>query len=372
MSPFEEINSVIADPAAYARRLKEETGKKVIGYLCSYTPEEIILAGGGHPFRLLGGDAAITHADAHLQAYCCSLVRGVLEEALSGRLDFLDGAVFPHTCDSIQRLSDIWRLNIPFGFHTDVVLPVKLNTESARQYMLDVLTGFRTDLERALETKISDEHLRNAIILTNNIRRSLKEIYELRSFNPSLMSGPDLHKLMKASMVMDRERFLVIATAIAAEMRGADVPVKSGVKRLVLAGGFCNHPDIYSIIEDAGGAVVWDDFCTGSRYFEELVPETEAPLEGIARRLLKRPVCPAKHGGLQVRADHLREIIRERQADGVIFVLLKFCDPHAFDYPYLKGKLDQEGIPSMLMEVETPLPPAGQIRTRIEAFMEMM
>ena len=119
IKPFHVIS---LDPEGYARNWRKRTGGKVVGTLCSYAPEELILAAGALGFRVFGSSAAISRADAHLQAYSCSLVRGALEDALAGRLDFIDGMVFPHTCDSIQRLSDIWRMNAGTGFHLDVVI----------------------------------------------------------------------------------------------------------------------------------------------------------------------------------------------------------------------------------------------------------
>ncbi|MGD0211232.1 MAG: 2-hydroxyacyl-CoA dehydratase family protein, partial [Desulfomonilia bacterium] len=131
MKLIQEFQQISSDPHGYAREMKGQ-GKKCIGYFCSYTPEEIIHAAGIHPMRLFGAKDDTGIADRHLQAYCCSLVRGALADVLSGRLNYLDGAVFPHTCDSIQRLSDIWRLNTAFRFFADIVLPVKLTTESSR------------------------------------------------------------------------------------------------------------------------------------------------------------------------------------------------------------------------------------------------
>lgn len=373
MNPMAEITAALADAGGYARDLKKRTNGRTVGYVCSYTPEELILAAGAHPLRLLGTAQAIHRADAHLQTYCCSLVRGILEEALSGNLDFLDGMVFPHTCDSIQRLSDIWRLNIPFGFHADVVLPVKLTTASAREYMADVLRKFRGDLEKSLSATIPDAVLVEAIGLTNGVRAALRRLYELRTANPALVSGSDVHRVIRASMIMDRRRFLALLEEFLAEASGKDAPAAAKrPHRLILSGGVCNAPDVYGMIADAGGAVVWDDLCTGGRAFEEPISLDGDPIEGMADRLVKRVVCPAKHGGLTNRADHLVSLVKEKNARGVIFLLLKFCDPHAFDYPYLKAALDREGIPSLLMEVEDPLPPEGQLRTRIEAFLEMM
>ena len=375
MKQIDECRGILADPNGYAATFKRESGRKVVGYYCSYAPEEIILAAGAHPMRLFGSGEKIRLAEAHLQSYCCSLVRGALEDALSGRLDFLDGVVFPHTCDSIQRLSDIWRLNVRNTFHLDLVLPVKLDTDSARQYMVDVLRRFRTELSAKLGVMISDNDLKAAIVLCNRIRRALARIDKLRSDRPGILGGSDLYSLTRAAVIMDRSRAASLLEEVAAELEkgcAGAAAVGPPAKRVVLAGGVCNHPDIYTVIEEAGGVVVGDDLCTGSRYFSGLIDERADPVEAIAERLLTRVVCPAKHRGLDVRAEHLIRLARERRAEGVIFFLLKFCDPHAFDIPYLKEALDKEGIPGMLVEVEDRLPADGQLRTRFEAFIEMI
>jgi benzoyl-CoA reductase/2-hydroxyglutaryl-CoA dehydratase subunit BcrC/BadD/HgdB len=140
----------------------------------------------------------------------------------------------------------------------------------------------------------------------------------------------------------------------------------------VLAGSVCSHPDIYDIIEQAGGVVVGDDLCTGSRYFEGVIDEKAPPLEAIAKRYLERPVCPAKHNSLTSRGENIIRIVRESKADGVVFMLLKFCDPHAFDYPYIKAMLDKENIPCMLMDMEEQLPAEGQLQTRFETFIQIL
>jgi len=375
MKQIEECREILKDPDGYVRKIKAGGGQ-IVGTFCSYAPEEIILAAGAHPYRLFGSGEKIRLAEAHLQSYCCSLVRGALEDALAGRLDFLDGIVFPHTCDSIQRLSDIWRLNIPATFHLDVVLPVKLDTAGARQYLIDVLNRFRAELGEKLGKTISDDDLRGAIETMNRIRASLTRIDEIRGSRPDLLAGGDFHALVRASMIMDRRRLATLLEEAAAglETRAAAAPTPAGrpPKRIILSGGVCNHPDLYAVIEEAGGAVVGDDLCTGSRYYSGLIGEAAEPITAIAGRYLERVVCPAKHRGLTDRADHLIRLVRLRRAQGVIFFLLKFCDPHAFDYPYLKEALDREKIPSMLMEVEDRLPADGQLRTRFEAFVEMI
>jgi len=372
MKQPDEFYEVLKDPASYGRKLKEQ-GRRIVGYFCSYTPEEIIYAAGAHPFRIFAAGDNIHFADAHLQSYCCSLVRGALEGALAGNLDFLDGAVFPHTCDSIQRLSDIWRMNVKGPFHVDVVLPVKLDTDSAKAYMIDVLKKFRHDLASRLDVQITDDKLKKAIDTFNTIRGSLKKLYQLKAENPGIIRGSDLYAIVKASMMMDRAYLTKALPAVIEELekKKENAKIYTG-KRIILAGGVCNHPDIYRIIEEAGGAVVWDDFCTGSRYFEESVKDNADPIAAIAGRYIERPACPAKHAGIFTRGENLLKIIKEKNARGVVFFFLKFCDPHAFDYPYMKEFLDREGIPSMVLEVEDQLPSEGQLRTRFETFVDML
>ncbi|MBI5897274.1 MAG: 2-hydroxyacyl-CoA dehydratase, partial [Desulfobacterales bacterium] len=296
--------------------------------------------------------AQISRADGYLQAYCCGLVRGALEDALAGRLAFLDGAVFPHTCDTIHRLSDILRMNIGTGFHADIILPVKLDTESASEYMLAVLHKFKTDLETGLGVAIAEPALQEAIRTCNRCRRGLERLYALRQRHPEAIAGSDLHAVFRAALVMERAE-LAEALEQLADALEAQAPQKSSsVKRLVLSGGLCSMPDIYQVVEASGARVVWDDFCTGARYFEGAVSESGDPLAAIAQRYRQRVVCPAKHAGIHNRGQYLLDKVKEHQADGVIFLLLKFCDPHAFDYPYMKAMLDKENIPSMLFEIE--------------------
>jgi benzoyl-CoA reductase/2-hydroxyglutaryl-CoA dehydratase subunit BcrC/BadD/HgdB len=196
----------------------------------------------------------------------------------------------------------------------------------------------------------------------------------MRSFNPRLMSGEDLYTLVRASMIMDRDRVVGLLSETVAELRTkADkIAEEAPLKRIVLAGGICNHPDIYPMIEEAGGAIVWDDFCTGARYFSEIINEGADPVSRISERLINRIVCPAKHMDLDGRVRHIIGLVKEKNAQGVIYLLLKFCDPHAFDYPFIKQSLDDAGIPVMLMEINDPISSGGQLATRFEAFLEML
>ncbi len=370
MKEIEPFYSAINNVAETASRIKKNN-KKIIGYLCSYAPEELIYAAGFHPMRLFSSKSDIMLAENHLQAYCCSLVRGVLEDSLSGRLDFLDGTVFPHTCDSIQRLSDIWRMNDRYEFFADVVLPAKLNTQSAKNYMTDVMNRFKTDLETAKGSRITETDLNHAVQTFNLIRENLSKLYTLKSQDPGVIKGTDLYTIVKASMIMDRDELVTLLPAIVTRLE-KKAPQKTNGKRIVVSGSICDSPDIFTAIEDAGGVIVGDDLCTGQRWFEGQILEDQDPITAIAQRYIDRMTCPAKHTAITLRGENIVSLAKKNKADGIIFMLLKFCDPHAFDYPYLKEALDNENIKHMLIEMDDQQQSLGQLSTRLETFIHMI
>jgi bcr-type benzoyl-CoA reductase subunit C len=368
---LQTMTDVVRDPISAIRRYKETLQKPVFGYFCTYTPEEMIHAAGGIPFRILGAKKKVENADAHLQSYSCSLVRTGLDLALLGELDFLTGTVFPHTCDSIQRLSDIWRVSTDFPFHGDIVLPVKLHTESSLTYMKEELQRFWHSLSEYRGAKISDEELWESIRLYNRMRENLTRLYELKRSTPGIIASKSVNDIVQAAMFMPPEEHVAFTDEILSGLpTGSD---DSDVVRVFLSGNLCVFPEIYDFIEGAGGMVIGDDMCTGSRYFSVTVGETiQDPIEAISDRLMKRPICAAKHSQTFDRGAYLKSLVESSHADGVIFLLLKFCDPHSFDYPYLKESLAEIDIPHLLIETEMDNPTLGQVKTRIEAFIEMI
>jgi len=368
--PLTPFYDAVTDPAGAG---PAPADKKIIGYVCSYAPEELIVAAGCHPLRLFSSKADIQLAENHLQSYCCSLVRGILEDGLAGRLDHLDGIVFPHTCDSIQRLSDIWRLNIPVSFFADVLMPAKLTTQASHTYMGQVLAKLRSDLQTWTGTLISDQDLAESIALFNRIRKCLARIYQIMSDTPGIISGKDLFTLIKASMIMDRKILAHHLDDLVQSLETTSPPRSDpGPKRLILSGSVCDMPDLYSLIQQAGGAVVADDLCSGQRWFQGLIPEDIPPMAGLTARYTERIICPAKHSGTTARSAALLDLVREKKADGVIFTLLKFCDPHAFDYPDIKAELDRAGIRHLHLEMDDSQDASGQMATRLETFIHMI
>ncbi len=364
------FNKIASDPYDYIKTLKEKTNKKIIGSTCTYTPEEIIIAAGAHPFRISGQSQNLSAADAHIQAYGCSMVRCMLEDGLSGDLNFLDGVVFPHSCDSIQRLSDIWRLNIP-SLHFDILLPVKLDSQLSQNYFAKVIKRFKSDIEEALDTSISDKDISEAIHLMNQIRTALGQLYTLRAANPALIKGADMAAIVKASMVMDKEELLVELNTLISLLSKTEKKNDTR-KRILISGSICSHPDIYQIIENKDAVVVWDDLCSGSRYFEGLISETENPYIAISERFTNRFVCPAKHISADFQLDNMKRLIADHRIEAVLFIFVKFCEPFSFDYPDIKNELEKMNMPYLMVEMDQHNRIDEQLRTRIDTLLEIM
>ncbi|MFO7748868.1 MAG: 2-hydroxyacyl-CoA dehydratase family protein [Desulfobacteraceae bacterium] len=371
MNEYERFHRAASDPAGVAKQVKAKQ-RETMGYFCSYAPEELIYAAGFHPMRLFSRHGELLLAESHLQSYCCSLVRNLLEQALSGRLDFLSGAVFPHTCDSMQRLSDIWRLNTNFAFFSNVVMPVKLNSESSVQYMADVLASFKQELETHTGSPITRESLKEAVGTFNHIRELLAGIYDVRSRQPGIISGEDLHALVRGAMIMDRDELPDLLEKVLSTLQASTKPAADNAPRIVVSGSVCEAPEIYTIIEQAGAVVTGDDLCTGQRWFDGRIDPEEDPMTALTRRYARRLICPAKHTSPTARGEKLVELARKNRARGVVFLFLKFCDPHAFDYPYLKECLEEQGIKVLLLEMDDHSPGSGQLATRLETFVQMM
>ena len=368
---LDELQGIAEGPFSYLLNWKRRTGKKILGYFCTSTPEEIIQAAGLLPVRILGSKESISLASRHLQSYSCSLIRSSLEGALKGELNFLDGTVFPHTCDSIQRLSDIWAENLRFPFHWDIVLPVKLHTESARSYLIHELRRFRSGLQEFIGWAISDEDLRAAIAKANENRSLLRECYRRRENHPGIFSGAEFLALVKTATSLPKEEHIAKLRELLAHTQGKEPSSPEGV-RLFLAGSVCDQAPILDLFEASGASIVGDDLCTGWRYIAEDVSREGDPVEALADRLIWKVPCPCKYNpGIDRSEDFLKRVTASR-AQGVVFILLKFCDPHAFDFPYLKGKLDERKIPNLLLEIEPGGVPLGAVETRLQAFVETL
>ena len=344
---------------------------QAIGYLCSYVPEELIHAAGYTPIRVRGTTAALSQVDAHLQSFACALCRSTLDQALVGDLSFLTGMVFAHTCDAMQAQADLWRMNTPPAHFVDIVMqPANLGTPSASSYLVSELHRFRERLATFAGRPIDEEHLVASIALYDETRELLAKLQAVRD----KIDTATFFAVLDAAQVMPREIFNPILRASLSAPGTTEDPRERSTPtgpRLFLAGALLDEPRLLELIKEVGAQVSGDDLCSESRHFLDRVGSDADALAALAAYFLRRPPCPAKLAPSHQHGQYLLELVRRARADGVVFVLEKFCEPHAFDYALIRPILDQAGVPYLLLEMEQT-PSLEALRTRLQAFVEIL
>lgn len=348
------VRDASRDPWGQIKRYSEQ-GRKVVGYLCSYVPEEYLYAAGLVPVRLLGRAQAISKADRHLQSYCCSHVRGFLEDFMDGNYKNLSGVLFANTCDTMQGFYDIFHLNFPDMFMLNLNFPVRIDRQSAFDYALAETVRFKEGIEKFAGKKIGAAELAGAVDVYNKNRELMGRMYDAHAANPDAFPSVALLHASLASMFMDKAE---VNPKLEKFLSGLGGGAGKPRKNVVLVGSININEEIYGLLDEFGATLANDDLCTGRRYFQGLIKSPTD--EGIVRRYFERPHCAAKHQTNTSRGEYLLDMAKKSKAAGVVFYYLKFCDPHAFDYPYMRDMLEKAGFRTHLIEVEQSLGKSGQ------------
>lgn len=363
--------AVAHNPAVAITKWKSESNGKVIGSLPIYLPEEIIDAAGALPVYLWGGKTEIERANAHLQGFSCSIVRAVLEYGLKGSFHMVDGFVFPSTCDHIQNTSDIWSKVFPEIAKFDLVYPANRQSKGAATYLVELYQEFQQWLEKLTGASITEERLVDSIRVYNHHRELLYRLRLLRAKRPESLTGREMASLVKVGLFIPKREYNAKLEELLPWLETRTAKARPQA-RLVLTGILAEPEEILEIIEQLGGGVVADDLALGARLHRQKVQETGNALESLAQRHLQLGPCSTLFDERKPRGAFLRRLVDETQADAVVFINMKFCEVEEFDYPVLKKEMDEAGIPLLFLEVEQQMSSFGQIRTRLQAFMEML
>lgn len=338
----------------------------LVGVACSYAPLEVLHAAGLVPVRLRGLGVFAPAADAWLPPFTCPVVRGILGAALQGQLNSLAAVLIPHTCDSMQELTGIWRALCPGLPLLTPVEPLHVESERAHAYLRQELLSVAGALARQTGRPIRDEALAESIALYNRLRQAVRRLDALRD----RMSAAEAWAAISAAWQMPPEAYLALAEGLAQALEAA-APRSARGPRLLLTGSVLDEPLIPEIIDGLGGRVVGDDLCNGTRDVQVLASEGGDPWSALAARMLQRAPCPAKHAPAEPWAGRPSRLAAERGAQGVVHIIAKFCDPHGFDAVPLSRALAANGQARLLLEVEAVNAPE-QLRGRLQAFLEML
>jgi len=332
----------------YVRDWKQRTGGKAIGHMPVYVPRELLHAAGILPVGIMGGGDSIEiiRGDAYFQSYICHLPRSTVEMGLTGKIDCLDGMLFPAICDVIRNLSGMWQILFPDTYVRYMDFPQTFGAAGRRFYRAEIedLLG---DMETLSGVKATAERLNRAIGLYNDNRRALAELYDLRAAEPHRVSTADVYLLLRAGNIMDVEEHTAMLREYIEIARLYDRPVLDNV-RVVVTGMFCEQPPLSMVkaMENSGCYIVDDDWMLGARYQMGQTPLGDDPLGAIVDAYFNDTVCTATRydpeGG---NGRFLVERVRQRNAEGVIFAAASFCDPALLDRPMGQSALTRADIP---------------------------
>jgi bzd-type benzoyl-CoA reductase N subunit len=355
---------------------------KILGYYCCYVPVEIFTAAGIIPYRIVGDSKEqITEADAVLERVICPWVRNTFDRTLKGHYSFLDGVVIPHTCDAVQRMYALWRHYSGLAYHYQFDIPHILSS-SAFHFFTEELNLFKSNLEDFIGKKISDAALKEAIELHNENRKLVKELYSLRKPDPPLISGLEALELITKGLTgVPVTAFNEMLKSKIAECKNRQPREGESQPRLMVSGCVIDMIDNFALIENCNAHIVMDDLAIGTRSFWFQVKPGSNPMASLSHAYLASIRCPRTISGKKIgnykeefedRWGYLRHYAEEYGVQGIILTLLRFCDAHEYDFIDLKNYLNEIGLPVLVLDDDYTLGSIPRVKTRIEAFVEML
>jgi benzoyl-CoA reductase subunit C len=369
---FERFGEIFELRHEYAKDWKKKTGGKVVGFLCSYAPEEILYAAGILPVRLLGAQQSSDLVEKYIASNIgCSFCRDCLGQGLEGKYDYIDGIVQGQTCLHTGEVYWIWQKHIPVEFSYFLGVPHSTQGVGRFEYLAESYRDFKAAVEKWTGKEITNQDLDRAIGAFNTNRRLIREIFEYRKRDNPSVTGAEALDLALSAQVMDREEHNEMMKEVLRDLPNRQMDRETGT-RLMIAGSVNTDREFMKLVEeelDLPATIVIDDTCTGMRYnFNDITPQ-EDRLMAISIRYNHRPPCPNKDWPKRRRGPFINHLIKAYKVDAVILYSHKFCQPHQLDNVYLESILREQGIRTLNLEFDIRIP-KGQFRTRIEAMLE--
>jgi benzoyl-CoA reductase/2-hydroxyglutaryl-CoA dehydratase subunit BcrC/BadD/HgdB len=379
LEEIERLMAHVRERPVELMRLKQG-GAKIVGYVPNgYMPEELVHASGAIPVGLIrGGDhepVAVSQAYLFrlLDTFCRSQIgyRTLGEEPLYQLPDLL---VVPITDRNVTAIAESWQL------YTDVEVfrfgvPRYTGAEHAFEYYVNGLGLLKQRLEEFTGTEITNERLREEIELSNRIRDLLEEISFTRASEHPRVSGRDFIRLNHATYCADRHILVSALESISNELKKMEAPRPSG-PRIMLEGSTMADGDykVVDILEDTGANIVIEEFSEGVRHYQQRVEPNGDLISALADRYLRRRVPPAFfHGVVKDRFDYLLKLVKEFKVDGVVWYSLLYRDSYDREGLLFSEELKKKAaIPLLKLSSDYDIAETGQMRTRIETFIDII
>ncbi|KON10752.1 double-cubane-cluster-containing anaerobic reductase [Clostridium botulinum] len=352
-------------------------GGKVVGTFCVFVPEEIIVAAKAISVGLCAGSQFwIEDGEKVLPRNMCPLIKAFMGAKIGGTCPYFqscDMVIGETTCDGKKKAWEILDEYVPVHV---IDLPQMKRDKDFKKWGEEI-NDLIKKVEEITGNKITVEALKEGIRVTNAKRRALKRLYDLRKYKPSPISGLDCLLITQIAFYDDPKRFTEKVHELCDELEERiKNSQESNKKRILITGTPMALPNwkLHSIIESLDAEVVVEETCTGTRYFEGEVSEEGETLEELIKNLADRYLnincaCFTPNTG---RIDDIIKYTKEYEADGVIDTNLSFCHTYAAEHRDVEAKLKEENISIMHIETDYSTEDSGQIKTRVEAFLEMI
>jgi benzoyl-CoA reductase/2-hydroxyglutaryl-CoA dehydratase subunit BcrC/BadD/HgdB len=371
------FDSVIPNASAAIKSVREQ-GRKFVGFYCVFAPQELIVAADAVPVTLCATkEEPIADGEKYLPRNFCPLIKSSYGFAITEKCAFFNNSEFiigETTCDGKKKMFELME-----SFKPTVVLevPQSAKGETQKAYWRSEVARCKTEIEKRLGVTITDEKMKAAIKELNEQRALMRELAHINTAIPAPLSGLDLLKVMWArNFTFDRAAFNqqlkeLIAELKAMKAKGEGAMPKTA-KRIIVTGvpTGVGAEKVLKIIEESGAAIVYIENCSGMKQYLHDVATTGSPLDAIADKYLETPCsCMSPNTG---RLELLAKLAKEYHADGVVDVTWVGCHTYNVESRLLKEYLAKHGnVPLLQIETDYSQGDAGQIKTRVEAFLEM-
>ncbi|MDY0163413.1 double-cubane-cluster-containing anaerobic reductase [Desulfobotulus sp.] len=355
-------------------------GAKVVGTFCVFVPEELTLAAGAvHVGLCAGAEAGTEEAEKILPRNTCALIKSFVGFKMARICPFTESCdlvVGETTCDGKKKAYEAFGELVPMHV---MELP-QTKTDAARALFRSEVIRYKEKLETLTGVAITPEKLRAAMATVNAKRKALQRLDALRSADPSPISGRDALLIHQVAFYDDPVRFTASINALCDQMEvrvGAKEGVSpKGTPRILLSGCPMAVPNwkLPYITESSGAVIVGEESCIGTRNIRDLTDESAQDMDGLIDALVDRYLridCACFTPNTE-RMANVVSMARELKADGVLHYGLMFCQPYAHEAIKLEKVLRKEEIPMLAIETDYSMEDMEQLKTRVEAFVEMI
>ena len=364
-------------------RQAQQEGKICAAYTCENTPEPLLNLPGVFSARLRAPrSGSMEVATYYLTSFLCEYSRALLERAVEGGYNFADCIFTPDGCTMMNRCVENMELLGTLGkdkenfFFSYMEIPMKADDNGLDLYVVQCRNHILTPLKEHYGIDISDEAIRAAVKEHNKVCELIRAIGEFRKGEHPRITGYEFHIITMATyaapkyLIMDK----LEETLEELKTREPDPEFPYGA-RVVVVGSEVDDIDFIRLVEESGAYVCADRYCYGSYPGRDPIElnDTEDALTQICRAYMYRGQCPRYMDStkMDARRDYVAALAKEYGADGVIYQQMKFCDPWAYEKMLGSHILREEfGYPVLTVDRPYAIGSSGQMRTRVQAFVE--